>query len=301
MRTTFPPSGHRRTKVPVGLCVAALLLVSFFPAHASTPIPGATSATHSATPRPTARNNHTAGSQIAQHEGTAANHNSTSAVTSGAAKAQAQGAVHGMDVSGYQGTVDWAGAYADGARFAYIKATESTTYTNPYFAQQYNGAAGASVIRAAYHFALPDRSDGASQAGYFVDNGGGWTADGATLPPALDMEYNPYGDTCYGLSRADMAQWVKDFSDTVHARTARWPAIYTSTSWWSQCTGDLGDFSSTNPLWVARYASTVGPLPHAWSRHTFWQYASSGTLVGDQNLFNGTYSELQALARRSTT
>ncbi|MEN3299153.1 MAG: hypothetical protein V7633_1211, partial [Pseudonocardia sp.] len=40
----------------------------------------------------------------------------------------------------------------------------------------------------------------------------------------------------------------------------------------------------------------VGPLPYAWSRYTFWQHASSGTLVGDQNVFNGTYRALQAMA-----
>jgi GH25 family lysozyme M1 (1,4-beta-N-acetylmuramidase) len=284
MRTTLSADAHGRTDVAVGLCVVVLLILTFaVPAHASP-------TTRSAKPRPTAQDNHTAGSQIAKREGKVS-------MAPRASKTRARNEVHGMDVSSHQGDVDWASASESGAQFAYVKATESTTYTNPYFSQQFNGTADTGMIRGAYHFALPDRSDGASQANYFVDNGGGWAADGMTLPPALDMEYNPYGDTCYGLSQADMVQWVKDFSDTVHAKAGRWPTIYTSTSWWSWCTGNLGDFSSTIPLWVARYASTVGPLPYAWSQHTIWQYASSGTFPGDQNLFNGTYEQLQTFAR----
>ena len=104
----------------------------------------------------------------------------------------------GMDVSSLQGTVDWATAAANGATFAYIKATEATGYVNPYLASQYTGAYAAGIIRGTYHFALPDRSTGAAQANYFLSHLGGWSPDGKTLPPMLDMEYNPYGATCYG-------------------------------------------------------------------------------------------------------
>jgi lysozyme len=206
---------------------------------------------------------------------------------------QALATVSGIDVSGYQGNVDWASYWNQGKRFAYVKATEATTYTNPYFSQQYTGSYNVGMVRGAYHFATPDTSSGAAQANYFVDHGGGWSRDGKTLPGALDMEYNPYGATCYGKTAAGMVSWVKDFSDTYHARTGRWPTIYTSTSWWSQCTGNQGDFSSTNPLWVARYASSVGALPFNWGVHTFWQYSSSPI---DQNSFNGASDRLVALA-----
>ncbi|WP_029722636.1 GH25 family lysozyme, partial [Saccharopolyspora rectivirgula] len=77
-----------------------------------------------------------------------------------------------------------------------------------------------------------------------------------------------------------------------HDRTGRYPVIYTSTSWWNQCVN--GDFSSTNPLWVARYADSVGDLPYNWSIWTFWQYTSSPL---DKDLFNGSYERLQALAK----
>jgi lysozyme len=200
--------------------------------------------------------------------------------------------VPGIDVSGHQGNVDWATYWGQGKRFAYVKATESTGYTNPYFAQQYNGSYNVGMIRGAYHFALPDRSTGSAQANYFLANGGGWSSDGKTLPGALDMEYNPYGSTCYGLSAASMTTWIRSFSDTYHSRTGVYPVIYTSTSWWNQCVGS--SFSGTNPLWVARYASAPGALPYNWGVYTFWQYSSTPI---DQNQFNGAYDRLQALAR----
>jgi GH25 family lysozyme M1 (1,4-beta-N-acetylmuramidase) len=205
--------------------------------------------------------------------------------------------VPGMDVSGYQGNVNWPTAYGNGARFAYVKATESTSYTNPYFTQQYNGSYNAGMIRGAYHFAVPNNSGGATQADYFVAHGGGWSGDGKTLPPMLDIEYNPYGATCYGLSQASMVSWIKAFSDEVHAKTGRWVTIYTTNDWWTSCTGNQGDFSSTNPLFVARYASSAGTLPYKWGVYTFWQFADSGTFPGDQDVFNGALDRLQALAK----
>ncbi|MEU5389465.1 lysozyme, partial [Kitasatospora cineracea] len=202
----------------------------------------------------------------------------------------------GMDVSSYQGNVAWSTAYANGGRFAYVKATEGTSYTNAYFAQQYNGSYNAGMIRGAYHFALPNVSSGATQAAYFVAHGGGWSKDGKTLPPALDIEYNPYGATCYGLSQAGMVSWIRDFSNTVHTKTGRYPTIYTTTDWWTTCTGNNSSFGATNPLWIARYSSSVGTLPAGWSYQTIWQYADAGTLPGDQNYFNGALDRVQALA-----
>jgi GH25 family lysozyme M1 (1,4-beta-N-acetylmuramidase) len=231
---------------------------------------------------------HPMGSQIALHEGSP-----TTPVFPDRAAIDA-GGVPGIDVSGWQGNVDWQAHWNAGKRFAYVKATENTNYQNPYFAQQYNGSYNVGMIRGSYHFATPNTSSGAAQANYFVDHGGGWSGDGKTLPGALDMEYNPYGATCYGLSASGMVGWVKSFSDQYHARTRKWPVIYTSTSWWSQCTGNLGDFSSTNPLWVARYASSPGTLPFAWTVYTFWQYSSSPI---DQDVFNGTIDRLVVLAR----
>jgi GH25 family lysozyme M1 (1,4-beta-N-acetylmuramidase) len=199
----------------------------------------------------------------------------------------------GVDVSGYQGNVDWTTLWNSGVRWAYTKATEGTYYTNPSFAQQYNGSYNVGMIRGAYHFATPDTTTGATQANYFVDHGGGWSRDGKTLPGALDIEYNPYGATCYGLSQSAMVSWIRDFLNTYKSRTGRDAVIYSNYNWWSTCTGNSTAFNATNPLWVARYSSTVGTLPGGWPFYTFWQYTSSPI---DQNHFNGDSSRLTALA-----
>ncbi len=214
------------------------------------------------------------------------------------ALAQAAAKPKGDDVSSHQGTVNWGTTRDKGARFAYVKATEATTYKNPYFSSQFNGARKAGMLHGAYHFALPNKSSGKSQAAYFVQHGGKWKSDGWTLPPALDIERNPYSShTCYGLSRSRMISWITSFSNEVNRRTGRRPVIYTSTQWWRTCTGNTRVFAAQHPLWVARYAASAGALPAGWAYWTFWQHASAGQLPGDQDLFNGSMTQLKRLAR----
>ncbi len=211
------------------------------------------------------------------------------------------GTLKGLDVSGYQGNVDWSSVAAAGASFAYVKATESNNYVSGYFGQQYNGSAGAGLIRGAYHFARPNVSSGTNQADYFVDHGGGWTADGKTLPGALDIEYGPSGSTCYGLSQQAMVAWITAFNTEYLARTGRYPAIYSTTDWWRTCTGGYSGFATTNALWIANYTGTYSPLPDGWSSYTVWQTADSGTFPGDQDVFNGGLDDLKTFALGSYT
>ncbi|MFD6289541.1 lysozyme [Streptomyces sp. NPDC060205] len=213
--------------------------------------------------------------------------------------ATAAGKPKGHDVSSHQKNVNWSSAKSKGAKFVYVKATESHTYRNPYFAQQYDGARDAGIIRGAYHFALPQKSSGTKQAAYFLRNGGGWRADGWTLPPALDIEYNPYDKKkkCYGLSKSGMVGWIRAFSNEVKRQTGRRPVIYTNYTWWKTCTGNSAAFASNHPLWLARYSASAGSLPAGWNFWTFWQYDNKGGLPGDQNLFNGSLSQLKTFAR----
>ncbi len=272
-------SFSKAARVTTALTITALALSTLSAPATATP---------AAAPDPTVlAQDHPMGSQIRKHEG--GDRNARKAPP----EPGVQATVAGIDVSGWQGNVDWAHWWNQGKRFAYVKATEGTGYRNPYFAQQYNGSYNIGMIRGAYHFALPDRSSGATQAHFFVNNGGGWSRDGKTLPGVADLEYNPYGATCYGLSQAQMANWISDFSTTYRARTGRDPVFYTSTSWWSQCVGTARQFAHVNPLWVARYSSSVGSLPYNWTVWTFWQWTSSPI---DQNHFNGAYDRLQALA-----
>lgn len=286
--------GRRRWRAAAAAVVAgsvsALLLGALTPAAADIDSNGDADAK--------SRYGHSLGSQIRKVEGDGSNSYTKKRALEpqglNSDGVDAYATVPGIDVSGWQENVDWSHWWDEGKRFAYVKATEGTSYENPYFAQQYNGSYDVGMIRGSYHFALPNSSSGAEQANFFVDNGGGWSDDGKTLPGVIDMEYNPYGATCYGLSQSQMASWIKDFHDTYQSRTGRWPVIYTSTSWWNECVGTAGDFSSTSPLWVARYADSVGELPHDWGFHTIWQYTSSPI---DQNSFNGSYDRLEALAK----
>jgi GH25 family lysozyme M1 (1,4-beta-N-acetylmuramidase) len=202
----------------------------------------------------------------------------------------------GVDVSSHQGNVNWSGLWSSGVKWAYVKATEGTYYKNPYFTQQYNGSYNIGMIRGAYHFATPDTATGTAQADYFVNNGGGWSRDGKTLPGALDIEWNPYGAACFGKTQSGMVTWIRDFLNRYKARTGRNAVIYTATSWWTQCTGNYSGFGAANPLWIARYNTTPGTLPAGWAYQTMWQYTSSGPIVGDHNKFNGALDRVVALA-----
>jgi GH25 family lysozyme M1 (1,4-beta-N-acetylmuramidase) len=203
----------------------------------------------------------------------------------------------GIDVSSYQGDVNWTSVAASDD-FSYAKATEGTYYTNPDFSNQYNGPYNAGMIRGAYAFGIPSNSGGAAQADYFIANGGGWSGDGKTLPGALDIEYNPYGAECYGLSQSSMRTWIANFINEYAAREGVYPVVYSTTDWWTTCTGNYSGFAGNDPLWIANYtAAAGGTLPSGWGYYTFWQYADSGSQPGDQDVFNGALTQLKALAK----
>ncbi|AEB42901.1 MULTISPECIES: GH25 family lysozyme [Micromonospora] len=213
--------------------------------------------------------------------------------------------VPGIDVSRYQGTINWTSVRNAGIQFAFIKATEGTSYKDPNFNTNYVNAYNAGVIRGAYHFARPNISSGAVQANYLASNGGAWSADSRTLPAALDLEANPYsGGYCYGLSTTAMRNWVQDFLNTYRSRTGRYAVIYTTTSFWNQCTGSWSGPWNNHPLWIARWSSSVGALPAGAPFWSFWQYTDSGSVPGisgavDRNYWNGDRSRLIALANNT--
>ncbi|KAI4155549.1 MAG: hypothetical protein LQ340_000940 [Diploschistes diacapsis] len=204
--------------------------------------------------------------------------------------------VQGFDISSYQGTVDFSQAYNSGARFVIIKATEGTSLIDSGFSSHYEGATAAHFIRGGYHFAHPDYSSGSSQANFFLQHGGGWSDDGITLPGMLDIEYNPNGATCYGLSTSSMVSWIQDFVSTYHSSTGRYPMIYSTDDWWSTCTGNSQAFSAYSPLVLARYGSSPGTIPGGWPFQTIWQNADSYTYGGDSDIFNGDEAQLVKLA-----
>ncbi|MYS21863.1 MULTISPECIES: GH25 family lysozyme [unclassified Streptomyces] len=206
----------------------------------------------------------------------------------------------GIDVSHYQGTITWTSVKSAGIQFAFIKATESTTYKDPDFSANYLHAYNAKVIRGAYHFARPDLSSGAAQATYFAANGGAWSADGLTLPGMLDLEGG-----CYSKSTSAMQSWILDFYTTYKAKTGRDILIYTSPSWWNSCTGGWSGMSAKSPLVVANWTDAASPsIPSGFPYWTFWQYSDSGSVSGvpgavDRDRFSADSSRLLALANNT--
>ncbi|MDN3355154.1 GH25 family lysozyme [Actinomadura sp. DC4] len=223
--------------------------------------------------------------------------------TEPARPASAPAGIQGLDVSGWQGDVDWDSVKADGAKFAYVKATESTTYHSSFFPQQFNGAHDVGIVRGAYHYAVPNKASGAAQADYFVDNGGGQTGDGQTLPGVLDIEDDPYTatdgtDECYGLAPAQMVNWISDFLSEYHARTGWNAVINTFTQWWNDCTGGSTEFAAHHPLWINNHGDTPGPMPAGWRTYAIWQWSDTGVFPGDQDVLNDDlYTKLLAHER----
>ncbi|MGA8112055.1 MAG: GH25 family lysozyme [Actinocatenispora sp.] len=210
-------------------------------------------------------------------------------------------APEGIDVYHGNGVIDWGQVRAAGIDFAFIKTTEGNYYTDDQFSANYTGAYNAGIIRDAYHFARPDEP-AAEQVDFFLSHGGGWSADNLTLPGMVDLEYNPYGETCYGLSQGDMVSWIHQFVDGYQAATGRYPIIYTATNWWNQCTGGSGDFASQTPLFLVDLDGGV-EMPGGWGSFpwSFRQYDWHGSVAGipsevDRDVWNGDYAGLQRLA-----
>jgi GH25 family lysozyme M1 (1,4-beta-N-acetylmuramidase) len=213
--------------------------------------------------------------------------------------------VLGMDVASYQGDINWSQQVANGAHFAYAKATEGTSYLNPYFNGQYNGAKNAGLYAGAYAFARPDSPDSVAQADYFIDHAQ-FANDGKTLPVMLDIEW-PYQVNgsyvapypCYGVSTGATVSWIRAFVNEVRARTGRQTLIYTNTNWWNPCTGNNSSFGD-QLLDISHYSTTsTGTLPPGWSNWTVWQYGDAGTFPGDQDAFYGSLTDLAGLAGAS--
>ena len=201
----------------------------------------------------------------------------------------------GVDVSAYQPRVDWRALRRSGHAFVWIKATEGTSWRSRYFASQRTGARTAGLLQGAYHYARPAASSGADQARFFVAHGGGWAPDGASLPGALDLELATRGDACHGLSPSRMVAWIRGFSNAYLRSQRTRPVIYTSTEFWSRCTGSDETVGASHRLWLFDHGVRPGRLPAGWDRPTVWQ---RGVVAGiDRNVFFGSLDDLRSWSR----
>ncbi|MCA1567216.1 MAG: glycoside hydrolase family 25 protein [Acidobacteria bacterium] len=195
----------------------------------------------------------------------------------------------GIDVSHYQGAVNWREVKGAGCAFAFAKATESTSIVDPEFAANWSGMKSVGLVRGAYHFFRPEQN-AVEQANHFLQV---VQLEPGDLPPVIDIELND--GVMGGALIAGVGNWI----DTVAQATGMTPMIYTATYFWNEYMNDgFGKF----PLWLAHYSSAPEPLPKGWANWTFWQYSQSLSIPGvsgaaDHNRFDGAQSDLQALTK----
>lgn len=187
--------------------------------------------------------------------------------------------VKGIDVSHYQGTVEWELVASAGVSFAYVKATQGARMIDWRFERNMEGVRSAGLQFGAYHFMDP-RTEALPQAEHFlsvIDE-----AKSSDLPPALDIETAPgWG----GMTQEVRVKRVAHFMSLVMERTSVRPILYVSPSFWTEIMGapsqadglEFGD----GPLWIAHYTQAAEPrIPPPWTQWTIWQYSSIGRIQG---------------------
>lgn len=205
----------------------------------------------------------------------------------------------GIDVSNHNGSVDWKKVADSGQNFAFVLATDGTDFTSPKYAEQYHGAKDAGLMAAPYHFARPDESAEA-QADKLLSVGD-YEQDGKSLPPVLDLEVDPSGGGCYGLSVPEMHKWTDTFNKKIKDATGTDPIIYANPSFWNECMGGT-DAYADQPLWLAAYEVDEPTVPKGFEDWNFWQYTEEGSVPGvsgdvDQNHFQGSVGDLAKLGQ----
>ena len=185
----------------------------------------------------------------------------------------------GIDISGWQPTVNWVQVKADGVQFAFIKASEGLAVDST-FASHWAGAASVLIPRGAYHY-FRQESDAAVQAAVFAN------AVGASeLGLVVDIEAQ-----FAKIPQADFVQRLLTFLGVIERLSGKKPMIYTGKYIWADLTGNPS-WAADYPLWIAQYpfGNVIPPistvrgmtpdLPIGWKTYAYWQYSSAGRVPG---------------------
>lgn len=211
-----------------------------------------------------------------------------------AATAARQFEVHGVDVSKFQGDIDWTAVRGSGAvEFAWIKATEGGDNADEKFAQNWQGARAAGVPRGAYHFVFWCRPP-MEQIRWFEQH---VPVEPDALPPVLDVELTPGSKSCPRiLYRDEIVGEMRQMLEELERHYGKKPMIYSTVDFYEGILhpNALDDY----PIWVrsTKYHPNVRYGARKWR---FWQYQSDGAVPGiatkvDRNTFFGGHREFQA-------
>lgn len=199
--------------------------------------------------------------------------------------------VRGVDVSHYQGDIDWNVIESQNISFAFIKATEGSGYVDDCFSRNWENVSKTSILAGAYHFFSFDSAPSA-QASLYIETVGSLLGK---LPPVVDVEY--YGNKESNPPDKDaVTAALQEFLSLLEAHYHTKPVIYTTYSVYDRyIKGIFDDY----PLWIRNVYYT--PSLDVGSNWTFWQYSDTGKLSGytgdepciDLNVFRGSMKELE--------
>jgi GH25 family lysozyme M1 (1,4-beta-N-acetylmuramidase) len=208
----------------------------------------------------------------------------------GLAAAHAQAQAKGIDVSTWNGVIDWIRVASNGYKFVFGKATEGITLTDPTYSVNRAGTEGFGLRFGAYHFARPAGTSDAlrtanaiAQADHFVDVA---EPKPGELPPVLDLEKNG------GLNPTNLQYWTRAWMDEVYARTGLHASVYVSPDFWTKSVANTTDFASAgNRLWIAHWTTKAAPLVPAqnWGGlgWTWWQWTDCSAVPGFAHCSDG--------------
>lgn len=199
--------------------------------------------------------------------------------------------IHGIDISHYQGEIDWEqlkNAMIEGCpvRFVIIKSTEGASRLDDHFRENFNQVRDYGFIRGVYHF-WSNKSSAREQAYYFLDKVHLTEGD---LPPVLDIEHKPADKSVDDFQR-DVLTWLHIVEDKYHAK----PIIYTYYKFKEKYLS--APVFDDYPYWIAHYYVDKVQYQGKWK---FWQHTDAGKLPGikgyvDFNIYNGSFYDLRKL------
>lgn len=197
--------------------------------------------------------------------------------------------VPGIDVSKYQGRIEWPAVASSSVRFVIMRATLGNRYRDERYAQNVAGATANGLVVGAYHFAKPSLGlrDARGEADHFLRV----TRVGAgDVLPVLDIEETG------GLSPEQLRVWAQAWLHRVHSRTGVRAMIYSGNYFWRGFMRNTSWFGHRgHPLWVAHWDVGAPDIPgDRWANdgYTVWQWSATGNIPGikgpvDQDWLNG--------------
>lgn len=218
-------------------------------------------------------------------------------------KALASGFAQGIDVSVWNGNVDWNGVNEAGKRFAIIKYSEGISYKDPKARENIAACTSRGIDVGVYHF-YRFFQDPIKQAENFMSCGLPFKQNGY-LPPVLDVEWQDNTGATNARLMKSLQQEIPNLKrclNHLQKLSGRRPMLYTQASFWDGILGGPEGFAHF-PLWVVDYQSKQAPIcPSGWKRWTLWQYSNAGKIghsptLLDLNRFWGGEKEWKRLVR----